>query len=291
MTVFAQALILGVLTGGVYALMTSGLTLSFGTMRVINLAQGIFVVLGSYLSYAFYTDVHIDPILSILITAPAMFVLGVVLQVVFLRPIRYNAHSLSLVMTWVMAIGIEGVLAIAFTTNQRSIITSYANTSWVFGPFEVPAVRVYGFVLSIVLLVLLFVVLEYSKFGRAVRATSQREGAAKLLGVDTDRVSAVAFGIGCATAAAAGSIYGLIFTFNPNTQYDLIGRLLAIVILGGLGSYKGAFIGAIALGVCEALVQAFISPQWSDLPFYVILAAVLILRPQGLFGLRERGAA
>lgn len=291
MTVLGQALILGILTGGVYALMTSGLTLSFGTMRVINMAQGIFVILGSYLSFELFTDAGIDPLLSILITVPVMFLVGVLLQVVFLKPIRYNAHLLSIVMTWIMAIGIEGVLSVVFTTNQRSIITSYASTSWTFGSFEVPAVRVYGFVLSIVLLVLLYLLLEYTRFGRAVRATSQRESSAKLLGVDTDRVSAIAFGIGCATAGAAGSIYGLIFTFNPNTQYDLIGRLLAIVVLGGLGSYKGAFIGAISLGVCEALVQAFISPQWSDLPFYLILAFVLIMRPQGLFGLRERGAA
>lgn len=291
MTILGQALILGILTGGVYALMTSGLTLSFGTMRVINMAQGIFVILGSYLSFELFTDAGIDPLLSILITVPVMFLVGVLLQVVFLKPIRYNAHLLSIVMTWIMAIGIEGVLSVVFTTNQRSIITSYASTSWTFGSFEVPAVRVYGFVLSIVLLVLLYLLLEYTRFGRAVRATSQRESSAKLLGVDTDRVSAIAFGIGCATAGAAGSIYGLIFTFNPNTQYDLIGRLLAIVVLGGLGSYKGAFIGAISLGVCEALVQAFISPQWSDLPFYLILALVLIMRPQGLFGLRERGAA
>ena len=290
MTIFIQALILGVLTGGVYALMTSGLTLSFGTMRVINLAQGIFVVLGSYLSWALFTHAGIDPFLSILITAPVMFVIGMVLQTVFLRPIRYNAHSLSLVMTWVMAIGIEGVLAIIFTTNQRAIVTSYANNSWVIGPFEIPAVRVYAFILSIALLLILYLVLETSKFGRAVRATSQRESSAKLLGVNTDRISAVAFGIGSATAAAAGAVFGLIYTFNPNSQYDLIGRLLAIVVLGGLGSYKGAFIGAMALGVCEAIVQSYISPQWSDMPFYVILAIVLIMRPQGLFGLRERGA-
>lgn len=291
MTTFLQALILGALTGGVYALMTSGLTLSFGTMRVINLAQGIFVLLGSYLAYLFFVDVHIDPILSILITGPAMFVIGYGLQSALLRPIRYNAHHLSLVMTWVMAIGIEGVLAIVFTENQRSIVTSYANQSWSVGSIEIPAVRVYGFVLSIAILVGLYFLLEYSRFGRSVRATSQREHAAKLLGVDTNRVSAIAFGIGCATAAAAGSLYGLIFIFNPNTQYDLIGRLLAIVVLGGLGSYRGAFIGAMVLGVCEAMVQTFISPQWSDLPFFLILAIVLIVRPQGLFGLQERGAA
>jgi branched-chain amino acid transport system permease protein len=291
MTLLIQALILGVLTGGIYALMTSGLTLSFGTMRVINLAQGAFVILGSYLSWVLFTHAGIDPFLSILITTPVMFLLGVGLQMVFLRPIRYNAHSLSLIMTWVMAIAIEGGLAVVFTTDSRAILTSYVNTTWVLGNFVFPAVRVYGFGLSIVLLVILYLLLERTRFGRAVRATSQRETSAKLLGVDTDRVSAIAFGIGCATAAAAGALYGLIYSFFPGSHYDLIGRLLAIVVLGGLGSYRGAFIGAMALGIGEAVVQAMISPEWSSMPFYILLALVLIIRPQGLFGLQERGAA
>jgi branched-chain amino acid transport system permease protein len=290
-TLFLQAIILGVLTGGVYALMTSGLTLSFGTMRVINLAQGAFVILGSYLSWTLFTSAGIDPFLSILITTPVMFLLGAVLQMLLLRPIRYNAHSLSLIMTWVMAIAIEGALAVIYTTDPRAIITSYANNTWVLGGFLFPEVRVFGFGLSIVLLVLLYLILGRTRFGRAVRATSQRETSARLLGVDTDRVSAIAFGIGCATAGAAGAVYGLIYSFYPDSHYDLIGRLLAIVVLGGLGSYRGAFIGALALGVCEAVVQALISPEWSSMPFYILLALVLIMRPQGLFGLRERGAA
>lgn len=291
MTLLAEAIILGLLTGGVYALMTSGLTLSFGTMRIINFAQGALVILGSYLSWTLFTGLGVDPFLSILITTPLMFLLGVGLQTFLLRPIRYNAHSLSLIMTWVMAIGIEGALAVVYTTDSRAIITSYANVSWVVGPFHIPAVRVYGCALSLVLLGLLYLVLEKTRFGRAVRATSQRETSARLLGVDTDRVSAIAFGIGCATAAAAGAVYGLIYSFFPDSHYDLIGRLLAIVVLGGLGSYRGALVGALALGVCEAVVQAEISPAWSSMPFYVLLALVLIMRPQGLFGLQERGAA
>lgn len=291
MTLFVQAVILGILTGGIYALMTSGLTLSFGTMRIINLAQGAFVVLGSYLSWTLFTHAGIDPFLSILITTPVMFLLGVGLQMVFLRPIRYNAHSLSLIMTWVMAIGIEGGLAVVYSTDSRAILTSYVNTTWVVGNFRFPAVRVYGFVLAVILLGILYLILERTRFGRAVRATSQREASARLLGVDTDRVSAIAFGIGCATAAAAGAVYGLIYSFFPDSHYDLIGRLLAIVVLGGLGSYRGAFIGAMALGVGEAVVQAMISPEWSSMPFYILLALVLIVRPQGLFGVQERGAA
>jgi branched-chain amino acid transport system permease protein len=220
-----------------------------------------------------------------------MFVLGVVLQVVLLRPIRYNAHQLSLIMTWVMAIGIEGALAVTYTTDSRSIITSYANDTWVAGPYRFPGVRVLGFALSVLLLAGLYVLLEHTRFGRAVRATSQRETSAKLLGVNTDRVSAIAFGIGCATAAAAGAVYGLIYSFFPDSHYDLIGRLLAIVVLGGLGSYRGALVGAVALGVSEAVVQAVISPEWSSMPFYILLALILIIRPQGLFGTVERGAA
>jgi branched-chain amino acid transport system permease protein len=194
-------------------------------------------------------------------------------------------------MTWVMAIGIEGVLAVIYTTDSHAIITSYANDTWSIGPYRIPAVRVYAFALSVILLVALYVLLEHTRFGRAVRATSQRESSAKLLGVNTDRISAIAFGIGCATGAAAGAVYGLIYSFFPDSHYDLIGRLLAIVVLGGLGSYRGALIAALALGVSEAVVQAVISPEWSSMPFYILLALVLIIRPQGLFGTVERGAA
>jgi len=123
-----------------------------------------------------------------------------------------------------------------------------------------------------------------------VRATSQRESAAKLLGVNTERTAALAFGVSAATAGAAGVLFGLVYSFDPASHYDLIGRLLTIAVLGGLGSYRGAITGAVVLGVSEAIVQVTISPAWSSLPFYLLLITVLILRPQGLFGVRERGA-
>src|SRR5579884_3380884 len=135
MHLFIQAVILGVLTGGLYALMTSGLTLSFGTMRIINMAQGAFIVVGAFIGYACYTYLHIDPFVSIVISTPIMFALGVTLQTVLLRPIRYDAHRLSLLMTWAMAIGIEGILSVIFGTDYRSILTSYVNDSWTIGGF------------------------------------------------------------------------------------------------------------------------------------------------------------
>jgi branched-chain amino acid transport system permease protein len=290
MHLLIQAIILGVLTGGLYALMTSGLTLTFGTMRIINMAQGSFVVVGSYIAFSMFTYLHIDPFLSILISTPLLFALGVTLQTFLLRPIRYDAHRLSLLMTWAMAIGLEGVLSLVYGTDFRGIITTYQNSSWTIAGYQFPVVRVLAFGLSVLILVGMYVLLSRTKFGRAVRAVSQRESAAKLLGVNTDRTAALAFGIGAATAGAAGAMFGLINSFDPASHYDLIGRLLAIVVLGGLGSNAGAITGAIVLALSESLVQAEFSPAWSSVPFYVLLVVVLIARPQGLFGLRTRDA-
>jgi branched-chain amino acid transport system permease protein len=290
MHLLIQAIILGVLTGGLYALMTSGLTLTFGTMRIINMAQGSFVVVGSYIAFSMFTYLHIDPFLSILISTPLLFALGVTLQTFLLRPIRYDAHRLSLLMTWAMAIGLEGVLSLVYGTDFRGIVTTYQNSSWTIAGYQFPVVRVLAFGLSVLILVGMYVLLSRTKFGRAVRAVSQRESAAKLLGVNTDRTAALAFGIGAATAGAAGAMFGLINSFDPASHYDLIGRLLAIVVLGGLGSNAGAITGAIVLALSESLVQAEFSPAWSSVPFYVLLVLVLIARPQGLFGLRTRDA-
>ena len=137
---------------------------------------------------------------------------------------------------------------------------------------------------------MLFGVLRLTKLGRAIRATVQNPTAARLLGVDTRMVSAVGFGLSVATASAAGAVYGIVFTFNPGSHYDLISRLLSIIVLGGLGSLGGAVIAALFMGIAEALFAAEISPTWSSFTFFVVLITVLVLRPQGLFGARVRGA-
>jgi branched-chain amino acid transport system permease protein len=285
-----QAIILGVLTGGLYALMTSGLTLTFGTMRIINMAQGVFVVCGAYIAFTMFNYLHIDPFLSILISTPLLFAVGYTLQTFLLKPIRHDAHRLSLLMTWSMAIGLEGILSLIFGTDFRGILTTYQNSAWTVAGYQIPVVRVLAFGLSVLILVAMYLLLARTKFGRAVRAVSQRESAAKLLGVNTDRTAALAFGIGAATAGAAGAMFGLVTSFDPASHYDLIGRLLAICVIGGLGSNAGAIAGAVILALSESLVQAEFSPAWSSVPFYVLLVVVLIARPQGLFGLRTRGA-
>jgi branched-chain amino acid transport system permease protein len=291
MHLFVQACILGLLTGGVYALMASGLALGFGVMRVINVAQGALIILGAYVSYTLYGHFGIDPFLGLLILTPVMFLLGVALQLAFLRPLRdEEREELSLLVTWAIALGIEGLLSIAYQTTYRSTITSYADSSWhVFG-YYISVARGFAFVASFVMLGLLFTILRLTKLGRAIRATVQNPTAARLLGIDTNLISAVGFGISVATASAAGAAYGIVFPFNPGSHYDLISRLLTIIVLGGLGSLGGAVIAALFMGVCESVFSAEISPTWSSFIFFVVLIGMLVVRPQGLFGARVRGS-
>jgi branched-chain amino acid transport system permease protein len=289
--VFVQACILGLLTGGVYALMASGLALAFGVMRVINVAQGALIILGAYLSYTLYSDLGVDPFVGLLVLTPAMFVLGVLLQLVFLRPLREGEREeLSLLVTWAFALGIEGLLGVAYQTEYRSINTSYADRSWHVLGYYVSTARSYAFLASMLVLGLLFAVLRLTKLGRAIRATVQNPTAARLVGVETRLVSALGFGLSVATASAAGAVYGIVFPFNPGSHYDLISRLLTIIVLGGLGSLGGAVVAALFMGVGESVFAAEFSPTWSSFVFFVVLIAMLVLRPQGLFGARVRGA-
>jgi branched-chain amino acid transport system permease protein len=285
-----QAIILGLLTGGVYALMASGLTLAFGVMRVINVAQGAMIVAGAYASYTLFTDFHIDPFVSILLMTPAAFAVGVVLQLVFIRPLRSDEREeLSLLVTWAIALGFEGVLSVIYTTTYRATLPSYVNDSLTVAGYRIAVVRLAAFGVSCVILAALYLVLQRTRLGRSIRATVQNPTSAKLLGVDAERVSAYGFGLSVATATAAGAVLGMVEPFNPGSHYDLISRLLTIIVLGGLGSLTGAVVAALFMGVSEALLAATISPTWSSMVFFVVLIAVLVVRPQGLFGATERG--
>ena len=288
MTLVLEAAVLGVLTGGVYALMASGLTLIFGVMRIINVGQGALVILGAYLSFVFFRSWHLDPLLTLIITMPLMFGLGVILQFVFIRPLKTDREALSVLVTYALALGIEGVLGFFFTTNYVQLRAWYETASFAIFGFHITYVYVFGFVLCLGILGVLFLVLYRTSFGRALRATMLNRTAAQLVGVDVDRVSAIAFGIGVASAAAGGVIFGITNSFNPGSHYDLISRLLTIIVLGGLGSLRGAIIAALIMLVTEDITAVVISPVWATFVFFVILVAVLIVRPQGLFGIRVR---
>ena len=288
MTLVLEAAVLGVLTGGVYALMASGLTLIFGVMRIINVGHGALVVLGAYLSFAASRRLGMDPFLTLVITMPVMFVLGMLLQVVFIRPLKTDREALSVLVTYALALGIEGLLGYFFSANYVQLRAWYDTASFPIGDFRITYVYVFGFVLCLAILGAMFLVLYRTTLGASIRATMLNRTAAQLIGIDVDRVSAVAFGIGMATAAAGGVVFGITNAFNPGSHYDLISRLLTIIVLGGLGSLRGAIIAALIMLVSEDITSVVISPVWASFVFFVILIGVLLIRPQGLFGVRVR---
>src|SRR2546423_4481611 len=196
MQLVLEAVVLGVLTGGVYALMASGLTLIFGVMRIINVGHGALVVLGAYLSFALFRQWHVDPFLGLLVTMPVMFALGVVLEVVFIRPLRTDREALSVLVTYAVALGIEGLLGLAFSANYEQLSVWYESASFQLADFHVAYVYVLGFLLSVAVLAALGLLLYRTRFGASVRATMLNRSAAQLVGIDVERISAVAFGIG-----------------------------------------------------------------------------------------------
>jgi len=290
-TLIIEAVVLGILTGSVYALMASGLTLIFGVMDIINIAQGIFVILAAYLSYTLEKYLHIDIMLVLLVTIPALFLLGMGIEWAFIRRIRRDRVMISILVTFAVALIIEGLLNFIFTASYVQLQASYIDAAIpVFG-FYLPYIYVFAFLLSCVLLILLYFLVYRTKFGFGLRASMQDRTAAALIGIDVERVQTITFGIGVALAAAGGVAFGATNPFNAAASYDLISRLLSIVVLGGLGSMGGAVVASLILGVVESVVAVEISPIWSSFVFFLVLIAVLLFRPQGLFGVRERGAA
>jgi branched-chain amino acid transport system permease protein len=279
-----QAIVDGILIGGVYALMAVGLTLIFGVLDIINIAQGIMVILGAYLSYELAARLHIDLFVGLLITVPAMFVIGVVIQWVFIRPLRGRERtSMTLLVTYAVALIIEGILYQTFGADDRQLSASYVISSVHLFGFYLPYIYLYGFALALVLVAALYTLLYRTGFGRSVRATMQDETAARLVGIDTNRVAAITFGIGVAVTAAGGMVYGATNAFDPNSGYDLISRLLAIIILGGLGSIGGALAASIFMLTLESLVDIW-QPTWAIVVFYAALVLVLLIKPTGFFG-------
>ena len=287
---FVQTLILGVLVGGVYALMASGLTLIFGVMRVINVAHGAFLILGAYITYVLFQNFQIDPIASILITIPIFFAVGWLLQRYMLSRIA-NPEQTSVLVTFALALVMEGLLGIIFQTTARSVTPSYTSQALMFATYRFPVTRLMGFGIALLIILSLYLILQYTKLGRAIRATTQDPRAAQLMGINTSMISAFTFALGVATTAAGGSLLSIIYSFNPSSQSDWIAKTLSIIVLGGLGSIPGALIAALILGMMEQMTAIVVTLYWSPIVFYFFLFITLIIRPQGLMGeiIREKG--
>ncbi|WP_122818948.1 branched-chain amino acid ABC transporter permease [Nocardioides pantholopis] len=280
-----QSIILGLLLGGLYALLAAGLTLYFGVMRVVMIAHSAFLVLAAYLAWYFQRETGLDPLLSLLVTVPLFFVVGFTMQRLLLARLRpATLTMMSVLLTFAIALTIEGLLGYFFSGTQRRIQLDYSGSSIEFFGANIAVVKMIAFALAAVALLGLWALMKLTRFGQALRATIQHPEAARLLGINTDRIAGFGFGLGLATAAIGGTALSLDSTIYPSLHWHWIGPLMAIIVIGGLGSIPGAAIAAMVLGVSQSLLQVPLGTTWAQTVFYIALFATLMVRPQGFFG-------
>jgi branched-chain amino acid transport system permease protein len=285
---FLQALILGLLLGGSYALLASGLTLIFGVMDVINVAQGALIILAAFMTWQLWDGAGIDPLLAAVVTTPALFVIGYAIYKLSIQWISGKPASTSVLLTFALAIIIEGVIGIVWSVKTYSVTPGYFDESFRLAGYNFPKGQVFGCLVAVFVLAGLYVVLKVTWLGRAIRAVSENVGSARLVGVNARSVAALTFAIGVATAGVGGSIASVLYPFLPGSHYQWISRLLGIIVLGGMGSLPGAAIGALMLGVAETMTATYISPRWATMVPYALIMVVLLVRPQGLMGAKLR---
>jgi branched-chain amino acid transport system permease protein len=280
-----QSLVLGVLLGGLYALLAAGLTLYFGVMRVVMIAHAAFLVLSAYLAWDAHQRFGIDPLLSLVVTVPLFFGIGVAFQRLLISRLRpATLTMMSVLLTFAVALVIEGMLGFVYTGTQRRTQLPYSGASIEVLGARVAVVKLIAFGLAGASLLALYLLLTRSRFGQALRATIQHREAARLIGVDTDRVAGYGFGLGLATAAVGGAALALDSVIYPSLHWHWIGPLMAIIVVGGLGSIPGAAIAAMLLGIGQSLLQLPLGTTWAQTVFYLALFATLLVRPQGFFG-------
>jgi branched-chain amino acid transport system permease protein len=287
-TELVQTIVLGLLIGGTYALLASGLTLIFGVMRVINIAHGSFLILAAFLTYSIWRATGLDPLAAVVFTTPMMFAFGWVLYVAAVRRVRDAHISSSVLLTFSLALVVEGLMGLIWGNTSHSVRPPYVNDSFHIGDVFLPKAQVYGAALAAVVLAALYLLLTRTWLGRAIRASAANPSGAALVGVNVQAVAALAFAVGVAAAGAGGSIISVLYPFLPGSHYQWIARLLGIIVLGGMGSLPGAVLGALLLGVAETATVTYISPAWATAVPYLFIFVILLARPQGLVGARLR---
>jgi branched-chain amino acid transport system permease protein len=284
-SLLVQSLILGVLLGGLYALLAAGLTLYFGVMRVVMIAHSAFLILAAYLAWYANSRLGIDPLLTLVVTVPLFFGVGVVMQRLLIRRLRpATLTMMSVLLTFAIALFIEGLIGFVWGGTQRRTQLPYSSSSLEILGARIAVVKLIAFGLAALSLLALYLLMKHTRFGQALRATIQHPEAAQLVGIKTDRVAGLGFGLGLATAALGGTALSLDATIYPSLHWHWIGPLMAIIVVGGLGSIPGAAIAALVLGVGQSLLQVPLGTTWAQTIFYVALFVTLMVRPQGFFG-------
>ena len=280
----AQAVINGLLIGGIYALVSIGVTLIFGVVKVVNFAQGEFVMIGMYISFFLATRFGIDPLVSLVVSMPVLFVVGVLLQQFLIRRVLALGDMPQIFLTFALSLLLMNVALLLFTANYRTVETPYTDTAIHIGVLYVTVAKLIAFIVAMLLSLALWIFLRATDLGKAMRAAAQNREVAMLMGINPDRVFCVAVGVALALAGAAGS---LLMPFYP--AYPMVGQVFVLmafvaVVLGTLGNVTGALIASLMMGVAESLGIQFVGADSGLIVVFMMLLLTLVLRPGGLFG-------
>jgi branched-chain amino acid transport system permease protein len=276
-----QVVISGLLAGALYAMVALGLGLIFGVMRVLNVAHGPLLMLGAYTTFWLFHWFGLNPYLSLLVSMPTLFVVGVVLQRLLVRRVVDAPELSSLLLMFGVGIALVNVTQLAFTSDLRSV--EYLTGSFVWGPFAFSKSRVIACAFAIVITAGAFWFLQKTRLGKALRAVSQSREVAQVCGVNVQRIHMLAFGFASALAAAGGSLVAVMVAIQPEMGQVYTFKSFLVIVLGGAGNYPGALVGGLLLGLVEQLSSLFLTTQVNEAVAYVLLVLVLLVRPTGLF--------
>lgn len=277
---FAQIMVNGVLLGGLYGLMALGMALVWGVLNIVNLAHGALIMLGGYCVYFLFTGAGIDPFAALPIAMLVMFAVGYALQRFILNLIIRSALLNTLLITFGLDVVLTYLAQLIFSADFRAINPSYAGANVTFSGVTIPLVRLAAFGTALVLATALWLLLERTRLGRAIRATSQNLVAARLYGVNPRQLYAVTFGLGAALAGAAGGLYGVVSQLTPYIGASLTAKSFVIAIMGGLDNPFGIIAGGLFIGIAEALASLYLGPTFTDAISFGLLVLILVARPK-----------
>ncbi len=284
MSTFLQTIVSGFLTGSLYALIGIGLTIIFGVMRVINFAHGELLMIGMYVTYWLFHLLGVDPLLSLLVSMPLLFLLGAGIQRLLIAPsIRAPEENLILLTVGVSLV-LSNLALLLWTADYRTVKATYSGLAWRLRGISFSVPLLMGFGIALALTGVLFMFLMKTDMGRAIRATAQDRESALLMGIPVQKISMITFGIGASLAGAAGTLLDPVYYIYPNVGAPFTLKAFVIVVLGGMGNVVGALSGGLILGVAESLGAVYISTGYRDAVGFVIFLLILTLRPSGLFG-------